>query len=61
VAKAQVEDQIISLTSALLKAVLPMCRYIVQHGNAEDRRKLRKLTGSAEYEEIVRLLGQMRR
>jgi hypothetical protein len=61
VAKAQVEDRAVFLASALLSAALPMCRYILRYGNAEDRDKLRRLTGSAEYEELVGLLTQMRK
>lgn len=60
-AKTQVEDRAVFLASALLSAALPMCRYIARYGNAEDRGKLRRLTGSTEYEELVGLLAQMRR
>lgn len=60
-AKAQVEDRAVFLASALLSAALPMCRYIFRYGNAEDREKLRRLTGSAEYEELADILARMRR
>lgn len=60
-AKSQVEDRAVFLVSALLSAALPLCRYIQRYGNAQDRAKLRRMTGTREYEELVLLLEQMRR
>ena len=60
-AKGQVEDRAVLLASMLLSAALPMCRYILRYGNAEDRDKLRRLTGSREYEELAGILVQMRK
>lgn len=60
-AKGRVEDRVVFLVSALLAGALPMCRYIHKYGSAQDREKLRRLTGSREYEELVNLLTQMRR
>ncbi|MYZ34972.1 MULTISPECIES: hypothetical protein [unclassified Streptomyces] len=60
-AKTQVEDRAVFLASSLLAAALPLCRYIQRNSNAEDREKLRRLTGSREYEELVDLLTKMRR
>jgi predicted lipid-binding transport protein (Tim44 family) len=60
-AKTQLEDRAVFLLSALLAAALPMARYVQRHGNAEDREKLRRLTGSREYEELSTILVQLRR
>ena len=60
-AKSQVEDRVVFLVASLLAAALPMCRYIMRYGNVQDHAKLRRLTGTREYEELVVLLGQMRR
>lgn len=60
-AKTQVEDRAVFLLSALLSAALPMARYVQRHGNGEDREKLRRLTGSREYEELSGILTQLRR
>lgn len=60
-AKGRVEDRAVFLVAALLAGALPMCRYIHRYGNAQDREKLRRLTGSREYEELVSLLVQMRK
>ncbi|MFD8611981.1 hypothetical protein [Streptomyces sp. NPDC059631] len=60
-AKTQVEDRPIFLLSALLSAALPLARYVQRHGNTEDREKLRRLTGSREYEELSNILVQLRR
>jgi hypothetical protein len=60
VAKAQVEDRVVFLVSSLLAAALPMCRYIHRYGNAQDREKLRRLTGSREYQELTDILVQLR-
>lgn len=60
-AKSQVEDRAVFLASTLLAAALPLCRYIQQYGTAQDRGKLRRLTGTREYEELVNLLVQMRK
>jgi len=60
-AKGQVEDRAIFLLSALLSAALPMARYVQRHGNGEDREKLRRLTGSREYEELSSVLMQLRK
>ncbi len=43
------------LLSELLAAALPMSRYIQKYGNAEDREKLRRLTGTREYEELTNI------
>lgn len=60
-AKSQVEDRAVFLVSALLSAALPMCRYILRYGNADDLEKLRRLTGTREYEELAHVLMQLRR
>lgn len=60
-AKSQVEDRAVFLVSALLSAALPICRYIQRYGNAQDREKLRRLTGSREFEELANLLVQLRK
>lgn len=60
-AKSQVEDRAVFLVSALLSAALPMCRYILRYGNAHDREKLRRLTCTREFEELVAILAQMHR
>ena len=60
-AKTQTKDRMVFLASSLLAAALPMCRYIQKCGNAADTEKLRRLTGSREYEELVDLLTKMRR
>jgi len=49
------------LVSALLAAALPMCRYIQKYGNAQDREKLRRLTGTREFEELASLLVELRK
>lgn len=59
-AKTQVEDRAVFLLSALISAALPMARYVQRHGNAQDREKLRRLTGSREYEELGNILVQLR-
>nr|WP_161559591.1 hypothetical protein [Streptomyces antimycoticus] len=59
-AKGQVEDRAVFLLSALLSAALPMARYVQRHGNAQDREKLRRLTGSREYEELSEILVRLR-
>jgi hypothetical protein len=59
--KGQVEDRAVFLLSALLSAALPMARYVQRHGNAQDREKLRRLTGSREYEELTNTLIQLRK
>jgi hypothetical protein len=61
VAKTQVEDRVVFLVSALLSAALPMCRYIQRYGNAQDREKLRRLTGSQEFEELASILVELRK
>jgi hypothetical protein len=60
-AKSQVEDRAVFLVSALLAAALPMCRYIQKYGNAQDREKLRRLTGTREFEELVSILVELRK
>jgi hypothetical protein len=60
VAKTQVEDRVVFLVASLLAAALPMCRYVQRYGNAADQAKLRRLTGTREYEEMVVLLVRMR-
>ena len=60
-ARTQVEDRAVFLAASLLAAALPMCRYIQKYGNAADREKLRRLTGSREYDELTNLLAQLRR
>lgn len=59
-AKGQAEDRTVFLLPALLSAALPMARYVQRHGNAENREKLRRLTGSREYEELSNILVQLR-
>ena len=60
-AKEQIEDRFVFLLSALLSAALPMSRYVHKYGSAQDREKLRRLTGTREYAELTNILGQMRR
>ncbi len=59
--KEHVEDRAVFLLSALLSAALPMARYVQKYGNAQDREKLRRLTGTREYEELTSILTQLRR
>lgn len=61
VAKSQVEDRAVFLASALLSSALPLCRYIQRYGHAQDWGKLRRLTGSREFEELTNILVQMRK
>jgi hypothetical protein len=61
VAKGQVEDRAVFLVSALPAAALPMCRYIQKYGNTEDREKLRRLTGTREFEELASILVVLRK
>lgn len=60
-AREHVEDRAVFLLSALLSAALPMARYVQTHGSAQDREKLRRLTGTREYEELTNALVQLRR
>lgn len=60
-AKEQVEDRAVFLLSALLSAALPMARYVLKYGSAQDREKLRRLTGTREFEELANILMQLRK